>query len=117
MGRRTLRPALFDYSALFIVLHVGAARMGWAKTKPIAGRNAIPYAPSIAGAVIGVICSGVSEFVSRTLTVKLRCGAPIIGRSPIGPAPREYGRRGVIPNRADKNACEACQPPRVILAE
>jgi prepilin peptidase CpaA len=40
---------------IFLVLHVGAARMGWANTKPMGGRNAIPYAPSVAGAMIGVI--------------------------------------------------------------
>jgi prepilin peptidase CpaA len=40
---------------IFIFLHLGAARMGWANTKPMAGRYAIPYAPSIAGALIGVI--------------------------------------------------------------
>jgi prepilin peptidase CpaA len=42
----------------FLVLHLGAARMGWAQTKPMGGRNAIPYAPSIAAALIGVIVSG-----------------------------------------------------------
>ena len=49
------------YSALFLLLiglHLVAARMGWAQTKPMAGRNAIPYAPSIAGALIGVIMLG-----------------------------------------------------------
>jgi prepilin peptidase CpaA len=50
---------LFSGSLLvFLVLHLGAARMGWAKTKPMGGRNAIPYAPSIAAALIGVIVSG-----------------------------------------------------------
>jgi prepilin peptidase CpaA len=43
---------------LFIVLHLGAARMGWAHTKPMGGRYAIPYAPSVAGALIGVIILG-----------------------------------------------------------
>ena len=49
------------FSALllfFILLHLGAARMGWAHTKPMGGRYAIPYAPSVAGALIGVIVSG-----------------------------------------------------------
>jgi len=49
------------FSALllfFIILHLGAAKMGWANTKPMGGRYAIPYAPSIAGALIGVIVSG-----------------------------------------------------------
>ena len=43
---------------IFIMLHVGAARMGWAHTKPMGGRYAIPYAPSVAGALIGVIVLG-----------------------------------------------------------
>jgi prepilin peptidase CpaA len=43
---------------IFIMLHLGAARMGWAHTKPMGGRYAIPYAPSIAGALIGVIATG-----------------------------------------------------------
>ena len=43
---------------LFIGLHLIAARMGWAQTKPLAGRNAIPYAPSVAGALITVIVLG-----------------------------------------------------------
>jgi prepilin peptidase CpaA len=43
---------------LLIGLHWVAARMGWAQTKPMAGRNAIPYAPSIAGALIGIIMLG-----------------------------------------------------------
>jgi prepilin peptidase CpaA len=49
------------FSALllfFIILHLGAAKMSWANTKPMRGRYAIPYAPSIAGALIGVIVSG-----------------------------------------------------------
>jgi prepilin peptidase CpaA len=49
------------FSALllfFIILHLGAAKMGWAHTKPMGGRYAIPYAPSIAGALIGVIVLG-----------------------------------------------------------
>ena len=40
---------------IFILLHLSAAKMGWANTKPMAGRYAIPYAPSVAGAMIGVI--------------------------------------------------------------
>ena len=43
---------------LFIGLHVGAAWMGWAETKPMGGRFAIPYAPAVAGALIGVIFLG-----------------------------------------------------------
>ncbi len=43
---------------LFIGLHVFAAWMGWAATRPMAGRYAIPYAPSIAGALIGATLFG-----------------------------------------------------------
>jgi hypothetical protein len=43
---------------LLIVLHLIAARIGWARTKPLAGSKAIPYAPSVAGALIGVIVLG-----------------------------------------------------------
>jgi len=43
---------------IFIMLHLGAARIGWAHTKPMGGRYAIPYAPSVAGALIGVIILG-----------------------------------------------------------
>jgi Flp pilus assembly protein protease CpaA len=43
---------------LFIVLHLIAARIGWARTQPLAGSKAIPYAPSVAGALIGVIVFG-----------------------------------------------------------
>jgi prepilin peptidase CpaA len=43
---------------LLICVHVAAVRLGWAKTKIIAGRNAISYAPSIAGALIGVMLLG-----------------------------------------------------------
>jgi prepilin peptidase CpaA len=43
---------------IFIFLHAGAARMGWVHTKPMGGRFAIPYAPSVAGALIGVIVLG-----------------------------------------------------------
>ncbi len=43
---------------LLICLHVFAVRMGWARAQTIAERQAIPYAPSIAGALIGVIFLG-----------------------------------------------------------
>ena len=43
---------------LLIVLHSLAVRMGWAKTTHVGGRYGIPYAPSIAGALIGVIMLG-----------------------------------------------------------
>ncbi len=51
--------ALFSILLLvFIGLHVFAAWMGWAATKPMAGRFAIPYAPSVAGALIATIILG-----------------------------------------------------------
>jgi prepilin peptidase CpaA len=43
---------------LFIGLHLFAAWLGWANTKPLAGRFAIPYAPSVAGALIVTVMSG-----------------------------------------------------------
>jgi len=46
--------------ALFVLisLHTLAAWMGWAATKPMAGRLAIPYAPSVAGALIALSLLG-----------------------------------------------------------
>jgi Flp pilus assembly protein protease CpaA len=50
---------LFSVMLLLLIgLHVFAAWMGWAKTKPKAGRFAIPYAPSIAGALIATTMLG-----------------------------------------------------------
>jgi Flp pilus assembly protein protease CpaA len=49
------------FSAFLLVLiglHLVAARIGWARTKPRAGRHAIPYAPSVAGALIASIMLG-----------------------------------------------------------
>lgn len=43
---------------LFVGMHLGAVRMGWAQTKPMGGRHAIPYATSVAAALIGVIMLG-----------------------------------------------------------
>jgi prepilin peptidase CpaA len=43
---------------LLIIVHIAAVRLGWAKTKNIGGRGAISYAPSIAGALIGVMLIG-----------------------------------------------------------
>jgi prepilin peptidase CpaA len=43
---------------VLIALHVFAAWMGWAATKPMAGRLAIPYAPSVAGALIAIALFG-----------------------------------------------------------
>jgi Flp pilus assembly protein protease CpaA len=39
-------------------LHLLAAKMGWARTRPMAGRLGIPYAPSVAGALIATIVLG-----------------------------------------------------------
>jgi hypothetical protein len=50
---------LFSVFALvFIGLHLIATRIGWARTKPMAGRHAIPYAPSVAVALIATIMLG-----------------------------------------------------------
>ena len=50
---------LFSVMLLLLIgLHVFAAWMGWAATKPKAGRFAIPYAPSIAGALIATTMLG-----------------------------------------------------------
>jgi Flp pilus assembly protein protease CpaA len=49
------------FSALllvFIMLHLIIARFGWAKVRSVNGHRAIPYAPSIAGAMLGVILLG-----------------------------------------------------------
>jgi prepilin peptidase CpaA len=43
---------------VFVGLHLVAAGIGWARTKPRAGRLAIPYAPSVAGALIASIVLG-----------------------------------------------------------
>ena len=43
---------------VFIAAHAFAAWMGWAATKPMAGRLAIPYAPSVAGALIAIVLFG-----------------------------------------------------------
>jgi Flp pilus assembly protein protease CpaA len=50
---------LFSLLLLVLIgLHVFAAWMGWAATKPMAGRLAIPYAPSVAGALIATTLLG-----------------------------------------------------------
>jgi prepilin peptidase CpaA len=49
------------FSVLLLVLgglHLLAAKMGWVRTKSIAGRIGIPYAPSVAGALVGTIVLG-----------------------------------------------------------
>jgi len=42
----------------FIALHTLAAKFGWVATKLMHGRNAIPYAPSVAAALIITIMLG-----------------------------------------------------------
>jgi Flp pilus assembly protein protease CpaA len=50
---------LFSILLLFFIgLHLLAAWLGRANTKPLAGRFAIPYAPSVAGALIVTVMSG-----------------------------------------------------------
>jgi Flp pilus assembly protein protease CpaA len=49
------------FSALllvFIVLHLIIVRLGWASVRAINGRRAIPYAPSVTGAMLGAILLG-----------------------------------------------------------
>lgn len=49
------------FSALllvFIVLHLIIVRLGWASARVINSRRAIPYAPSIVGAMVGTILLG-----------------------------------------------------------
>jgi Flp pilus assembly protein protease CpaA len=49
------------FSALllvFIMLHLIIVRLGWASARAINGRRAIPYAPSVAGAMLGTILLG-----------------------------------------------------------
>jgi hypothetical protein len=43
---------------VFILLHLIVVRLGWANVRAVNGRRAIPYAPSIAGAMLGVILLG-----------------------------------------------------------
>jgi prepilin peptidase CpaA len=40
------------------ILHIIAAKSGWVRTKATAGRAGIPYAPSVAGALIGTMVLG-----------------------------------------------------------
>lgn len=42
----------------FVVLHLGAVKAGWAPTDAFAGRRGIPYGPSLAAALIGVLLLG-----------------------------------------------------------
>ncbi|HTE77627.1 MAG TPA: prepilin peptidase [Xanthobacteraceae bacterium] len=50
---------LFSLFLLILIgVHVLAAWLGWAATKPMGGRLAIPYAPSVAGALIATVLLG-----------------------------------------------------------
>jgi prepilin peptidase CpaA len=54
-------PCALIFSALLfglVVLHLCIIKLRWASTKTIQGRVAIPYAPSVVGAMIGVIALG-----------------------------------------------------------
>jgi prepilin peptidase CpaA len=42
----------------FILLHLFATRLGWARYKEAANGRRIPLGPSVAGALIGVVMSG-----------------------------------------------------------
>ncbi len=43
---------------IFVGLHLFAAWVGWAATKPMAGRLAIPYAPAVAASLIATAMLG-----------------------------------------------------------
>jgi Flp pilus assembly protein protease CpaA len=45
---------------VFICLNLVAARMGWTRTATMGKRQALPYAPSVAGAMIATILLGCS---------------------------------------------------------
>lgn len=49
------------YSVLLLILiglHLAAVRIGWAPTHNMSGRRGIAYAPSLAGALVGIILLG-----------------------------------------------------------
>ena len=49
------------YSVLLLILiglHLAVVRIGWAPTHNMSGRRGIPYAPSLAGALVGIILLG-----------------------------------------------------------
>jgi prepilin peptidase CpaA len=46
---------------IFIVVHLGVVKLGWAKVQEIEGRKRIPFAPSIAAALIVTFMSGCLE--------------------------------------------------------
>jgi prepilin peptidase CpaA len=43
---------------VLIVFHLVIVRLGWARTRIVRGRHAIPYGPSVVGAMIGGILLG-----------------------------------------------------------
>jgi prepilin peptidase CpaA len=44
--------------AVLAGIHTGAARLGWLETREVGGHKRIPFAPSIAGALIGTFMTG-----------------------------------------------------------
>jgi prepilin signal peptidase PulO-like enzyme (type II secretory pathway) len=46
---------------IFIVVHLGIVKLGWAKVQEVRGRKRIPFAPSIAAALIVTFMSGCLE--------------------------------------------------------
>jgi hypothetical protein len=46
---------------VFIVIHLIAVRLGWAEVQELRGRKRIPFAPSIAAALIVTFMSGCLE--------------------------------------------------------
>jgi Flp pilus assembly protein protease CpaA len=47
--------------AVFIVIHLIVVKLGWAKVQELGGRKRIPFAPSIAAALIVTFMSGCLE--------------------------------------------------------
>jgi len=43
---------------VFVGIHAGVAKLGWVKVQEVGTRKRIPFAPSIAAALIGVFMSG-----------------------------------------------------------
>ena len=58
MDQRTAPFAVLHPASCVVCLHVAAAKLGWAPTKPMAGRTAISFGPALSGALIGAIMLG-----------------------------------------------------------
>ncbi|SRR5712692_9145718 len=43
---------------IFVAIHTGVAKLGWVKVQEVENRKRIPFAPSIAAALIGTFMSG-----------------------------------------------------------